>query len=291
MTLELGTSKPKALDAAGVLKQWPNGGLWKGNLGVPKTVKTCIATIGMLERRHWEAECHWIRAGICLFLVFGCLSSLSKFKCVLRGTRIISYAHISFCQFALTLLYVEQKGGSRDRWKSGQWSTQERKILRENTSYFECQKKTTTTCAFQKLCFLIPKNNLFFSQKLGVSSNDDTASQSTTSSHSENWWSPNHATRRFLHQLKKNITGSIQCPRLTLIELMYTHLFVQYVMHLWLPFTVEVSNCGLNQQKGINQPQRALLHGIFLLAAGWRFEKLRPRWVWTGGWGIEGVSL
>lgn len=158
MTLELGTSKPKALDAAGVLKQWPNGGLWKENLGTPKTVKTCIATIGMLERRHWEAECHWIRAGIFLLLVFGCLSSLSKFKCVLRCTRIISYAHISFCQFALTLLYVEQKGGSRDRWKSLQWSTQERKILKRKHEFFWMSKKTTTTCAFQKLCFLILKN-------------------------------------------------------------------------------------------------------------------------------------
>lgn len=132
---------------------------------------------------------------------------------------------------------------------------------------------------------------IFFWQKPGVSSNDDTASQSMTRSHSENWWSASHAMWRFLHQLKKNITRSIQSPRLTPIELMYTHLFTQYVMHLWLPFTVEVSNCGLNQQKGINQPQRALLHGIFLLAAGWRFEKLRPRWVWTGDWGIEGVSL
>lgn len=168
MTLELGTSKPKALDAAGVLKQWPNGGLWKGNLGTPKMVKTCICD-------YWDAWEKILGSWMSLNKSWNLLVWFWMFEfsvkiqvCVLQCTHRISYTHMLFCQFALTLLYVEQKGGSRDRWKSGQWSKQERKIWRENTSYFECQKKTTTTCAFQKLCFLILKHHLiFFSQKLG----------------------------------------------------------------------------------------------------------------------------
>ncbi len=126
--------------------------------------------------------------------------------------------------------------------------------------------------------------------KSRVSSNDDTAQINyDVTPRIDDSHSVGHQKRTKswdvmkLQQLKKDIMASGVLG--TGLKLMYTHLSYD-------DFLLAVTNCVSTQQKGINQPQRALLHGIFLLAAGWRFEKLRPRWVWgpVFGWLKEWAS-